>query len=341
MTWPYFSTIILSFDLIISKGNLMKNTSIFPPISSFEEYEKLKANIEIFEHAAKEIIHRHQLPVELSLTLFSDGTNIVFAHGNQRVIKIFPPFHYDQFKAELLVLKHIQEKLSVLTPIVECDGDISGWPYIVMTKIPGTLLEELWENMEFSNKLIIVRELGSLIQEVHLLPTEGLEEIDSHWSEFINKQITFCENKHQSDLPKPLAEQIPTYLESIKTSLMQMNKPVILTGEYTPMNILVNQVKGVWHITGMIDFGDSMLGMPEYDLLGPGVFLIQGDKHLLKEFLASYGYSHDRITSMLSHQLTALMLLHKYSNLNVQIRIKHWKSKVHSLENLENLVWGL
>lgn len=38
--------------------------------------------------------------------------------------------------------------------------------------------------------------------------------------------------------------------------------------------------------------------------------------------------------------LLALMLLHKYSNLNVQVRIKDWKSKVQNLKDLENLVWG-
>lgn len=106
-------------------------------------------------------------------------------------------------------------------------------------------------------------------------------------------------------------------------------------------HLLVNQTDGVWHIAGMFDFGDAMLGLPEYDLLGPGAFLIQGDKHLLKEFLQSYGYLHDQVTSMLSHQLMALCLLHRYSNFNVQIRIKDWKNKVHSLEDLEKLVWGL
>lgn len=107
------------------------------------------------------------------------------------------------------------------------------------------------------------------------------------------------------------------------------------------MNILVIQTEGVWHIAGLIDFGDSMLGLPEYDLLGPGVFLIQGNKYLLKEFLISYGYSDDKMTPALSHQLTALCLLHKYSNFNVQIRIKDWRSKVHNLEDLEKLIWGL
>jgi hygromycin-B 7''-O-kinase len=129
-------------------------------------------------------------------------------------------------------------------------------------------------------------------------------------------------------------------LDSIKDLLSIIKKPVILTGEYTPMNFLVNQEAGVWHIHGLIDFGDSMLGLPEYDLLGPGAFLIQGDKILLREFLLSYGYSSEEMTNALSRRLTALMLLHRYSRLNVQIRIKDWENRVKSLYDLENLVWG-
>jgi len=129
-------------------------------------------------------------------------------------------------------------------------------------------------------------------------------------------------------------------LDSIKDLLPAIKKPVILTGEYTPMNFLVKQEAGIWHIHGLIDFGDSMLGLPEYDLLGPGAFLIQGDKTLLREFLSSYGYSPEEMTTVLSRKLTALMLLHRYSRLNAQIRIESWESKVKSLDDLEKLVWG-
>ena len=83
-----------------------------------------------------------------------------------------------------------------------------------------------------------------------------------------------------------------------------------------------------------------MLGLPEYDLLGPGAFLIQGDKVLLREFLSSYGYSPEEMTTALSRKLTALMLLHRYSRLNVQIRIENWENKVKNLDDLESLVWG-
>jgi len=318
----------------------MNLQAILSSTRSFEDYEILKLNADLINAIAGEIIDRHRLP-EAPLKLFSEGTNIVFSYGPHTVIKIFPPFHLDQFKSELLVLKHLQGKLSVKTPEVKYEGEIFGWPYIVMSHLNDALLETLWDEMDHDNKIIILQELGALIREVHALPTSGLEDIDCHWKHFIHKQITDCREHHRSvGLPNTLVEKIPSYLAATKDSLVKMEKPVLLTGEYTPMNFLVKQTHGVWHIEGLIDFGDSMLGLPEYDLLGPGAFLIQGDKSLLREFLMSYGYAANALTPALSHQLMALMLLHKYSNLNVQVRIKDWKSKVQNLKDLEDLVWG-
>jgi hygromycin-B 7''-O-kinase len=307
-------------------------------IYSFEDYEKLKAHIE--EDLARVIIHKHQLP-QASLTLFSDGTNIVFSYGENKVIKIFPPFHQSQFASERLVLMHLDGKLSVKTPTLEHEGEVFGWPYLIIRKLEGTNLETLWEMMPHNNKVVILRELGQLIREVHALPTDGLEAIDCHWPQFLEKQIANCVEQHQTKgLSATLLQQLPAYLDSIKETLLKIEKPVILTGEYTPMNFLVQQIDEVWHISGLIDFGDAMLGLPEYDLLGPGAFLIQGDKQLLREFLTSYGYLPNEMTKMLSHQLMALMLLHQYSNLNIQLRIPNWKDKVNNLKELECLVWG-
>jgi len=318
----------------------MSETPTLPLIHSFEEYEKFKQQIAALEDAAKKIMHRYQLP-DLPLVLFSEGTNIVFAHGKHQVIKIFPPFHQKQYQSERLVLQQLQGKLSVKTPILQHHGEFSGWPYIVMSQLKGTLLETLWEGMEHANKAIILSELGALIKEVHALPIDGLEAIDSHWEQFIEKEIAHCVKHHQSNqLSEGLLQQIPDFLDSVKATLPKINRPVILTGEYTPMNFLVKQTDGIWHIDGLIDFGDAMLGLPEYDLLGPGAFLIQGDKELLKTFLTAYGYPKEKLTANLSRQLTALMLLHQYSNLNIQVRIEGWQNKVNTIEDLQDLVWG-
>ena len=319
---------------------LMNNATLNQTLSTihtFADYEKLKQNIEV--ELARAIIRKHQLP-EASLTLFSDGTNIVFSYGD-RVIKIFPPFHQSQFECEQLVLKHVDGKLSIKTPTLEYEGEIFGWSYLIISKLEGTLLETLWETMTHNNKEVLLRELGALIREVHALPTDGLEAIDCYWSQFLEKQRSKCIEHHRTKgLPTALLQQLPAYLDAIIEVLPEIKKPVILTGEYTPMNCLVKKVDGIWHISGLIDFGDAMLGLPEYDLLGPGAFLIQGDKQLLRTFLMAYGYVPHEMTSMLSHQLTALMLLHQYSNLNIQVRIPNWKNRVSSLKDLENLVWG-
>lgn len=310
-------------------------------ISSFEEFEQFKLTSNIFEDVIKKILVRHNLHPK-SLTPFSEGTNIVFSCDENWVIKLFPPFHQDQFESERLVLKALDSKLSIQTPSIHCEGEIVGWPYLIMTKLEGTLLETLWHTLNHQNKLVIMRELGLLIREVHALPTKGLETIDCHWRCFIENQIKHCiENHRTNKLSSNLLNEIPSYIEAVHDSLLKIEKPVLLTGEYTPMNFLVTHIDGLWHISGLIDFGDAMLGHYKYDLLGPGAFLIQGDKQLLKAFLSAYGISADEMSAELSHQLTALMLLHKYSNLDVQVRVADWKKKVSSLKALENLVWGL
>lgn len=311
-----------------------------PTVETFEEYESLKHNQAMFESAAKVITAHHQL-VEAPLSRL-EGTNVVFSFGSNRIIKIYPPFHLEQFTNEVLVMKHLAKKLSVETPEIEFEGNIDGWPYLITNQLDGVLLEGLWENLEDDNKIIIIRELGELIHEVHSLSVDGLETIDCHWLQFITKQINQCVAQHQAtQLPAFLLNQLPDYLNKTTASLPRLTQPVLLTGEYTPMNFLVKQQNNRWHIVGLIDFGDCMLGLPEYDLLGPGAFLIQGNKKLLREFLLAYGYTSENINILLSQQLTTLMLLHRYSNLKIQIRIPDWQNQVSNFKDIEKLVWGV
>lgn len=142
--------------------NTMNQSQEFlPQIESFEEYETFKTNIDALEAAAMKILLKHNLP-RLTLRLFSEGTNIVFEYGENQVIKIFPPFHSGQYHSEWLLLKHLDKKLSVNTPKLQYHGEYAGWPYIIMTKLDGTLLETLWADMDYDNKIIIIGELGTL-----------------------------------------------------------------------------------------------------------------------------------------------------------------------------------
>jgi hygromycin-B 7''-O-kinase len=186
-------------------------------IHTNEDYEKLKAQVE--NDLVKAVIHKHQLP-EATLSLFDEGTNIVFSYGDDKVIKIFPPFHQHQFDSDRLVLKHVEGKLSVETPSLLHEGTIFGWPYLIISKLEGRLLEGLWETLSHHNKQGILQELGALIREVHALPTAGLEALDCDWPQFIEKQKANCVANHRTKgLPTILVQQIPAYLDAVNRGI--------------------------------------------------------------------------------------------------------------------------
>ena len=203
------------------------NQPILPLFDSFEEYEASKLNHAVFEVAAQEIIKKHHLPADALSPL--EGTNTVFAYGKNRIIKIYPPFHQDQFKSDLLVMKQLENKVSVKTPTIEHHGVMDHWPYIIMDRLEGVTLEGLWEQLDHHNKKILIQELGRLIKEVHALPTTGLESIACDWPHFMDTQIKACFATHEATkLPAILLHDLPTYLESAKTRLPPFIKPVIL-----------------------------------------------------------------------------------------------------------------
>jgi hygromycin-B 7''-O-kinase len=90
-----------------------------------------------------------------------------------------------------------------------------------------------------------------------------------------------------------------------------------------------------------IDFGDSMIGLPEYDLLGPSVFLGNGDLDLIHALFHGYGYSDTNKIDFLQRKLLLLQILHRYSDFRSQLRIRAWEDRVRNFQELAELIWPL
>jgi hygromycin-B 7''-O-kinase len=110
----------------------------------------------------------------------------------------------------------------------------------------------------------------------------------------------------------------------------------LLTGEYTPFNLLVERRGDSWELSGMIDFGDAMVGYREYDLLGPSVFLGEGDPGLIGALLQGYGVADP---AALVRRLMVLQVLHRFSHPS-QLRVPGWE-RARSIEELERLIWPI
>jgi hygromycin-B 7''-O-kinase len=246
-----------------------------------------------------------------------DGTVLVALLGRELVLKLYPPFLRDHFAFEHAMLGHLQGRLSLPTPRLVDRADHAGWPYLVMTQLPGTPLDRVWHSLARAERCAVLRTIGRLAAEVHALPLGPMPALAPRWTDFLQGQRERCHGRQQrTGLPMHLLAQLPAFLQGP----VPAGPDVILTGEYTPFNLL-HQGRG---LSAMFDFGDGLVGPCEYDWLGPLCFLAAGDAAHIDAFFDGYhGRAFDR---GLREGLLRLLLLHRYSHLKAQIAVPGWQA---------------
>jgi hygromycin-B 7''-O-kinase len=229
----------------------------------------------------------------------------------------------------------------VVTPELLHVGEIDGWPYLVMTRLEGASLEDVWPRAA-AEQVQLLEQIGALIAQVHALDPDPIAAIGPRWDDFLAAQRAGCVARHsRRALPAPLLAELEAYLDRVTPGIPRVITPVILTGEYTPANLLVTRRADRWQLTGLIDFGDVWCGAADYDLLGPATFLAAGDPARLGALLAARGHAPGELVPALRDRLMALLLLHRHSDLDAQLRIPDWRGRAHSLDELAALVFPL
>lgn len=258
-----------------------------------------------------------------------EGTVLVALLGQDLVIKLYPPFLRDHFAFERAMLAHLHGRLSLPTPRLVDSAEHAGWPFLVMTQLPGTPLDRVWPSLQQAERCAVLRRLGQLAAEVHALPLGLMPTLAPRWADFLQGQRERCHQRQQrTGLPAHMLAQLASYLEGP----VPEGPDVILTGEYTPFNLL-HQDGG---LSAMFDFGDGLVGPREYDLLGPLCFLAAGDAQRIDAFLDGYhGGPFDRRQR---EPLLRLLLLHRYSHFKAQIAVPGWQA-APDFPTLAALIW--
>ena len=313
---------------------------MFPAISR-DEYPALRGDPRRWHDAIVAIAGRHGLGAAPVRPL--GGSNLVASIGGTRVVKLFPPFLRYQWDSERVALTLLHGRLApVDTPELLHVGELDGWPYLVMTRLEGTSLEDVWPGAAAAEQVQLLGQIGALIAQVHALDPGPLAAIGPRWDDFLVAQRAGCVARHaRLALPAPLLAELDAYLDRVTPAIPRAIVPVILTGEYTPANLLATRRGDRWQLTGLIDFGDVWCGAADYDLLGPATFLAAGDPVRLGALLAARGYSPGDLVPALRDRLMALLLLHRHSDLDAQLRIPDWRGRAHGLDELAALVFPL
>ncbi|NRF68274.1 phosphotransferase [Aquincola sp. S2] len=258
------------------------------------------------------------------------GTVLVGLVGQDLVVKLYPPFLRDHFEFEAAVLERLQGRLSVPTPQLVDRSEHDGWPFLVMTQLAGEPLDAAWPSLSEAARCRVLESIGRVAAEVHALAPDGLAALAPAWDHFVQRQRAGCLRRQQrTGLPAHLLAQLEPFVDGA----LPEGPPVILTGEYTPMNLLLQRRET--RLAGMFDFGDGLLGPARYDWLGPLCFLAAGQRERCDAFLAGYGAPAGRDWRL---PLLRLLLLHRYSNLPGQIAQPGWQA-APSFEALAELIW--
>lgn len=312
-----------------------------PIVKNIEAFQAWRGDPPQCLPAAIDIARSHGLP-HTDPQLFATGTNLVVALDERLILKVFPPLLRHQFVSERAALAQLRGQLSVPIPEIVLEGERDQWPYLVITRLQGVVGSQAWPMLPEDTRERVLGQIGETIAEVQRVPVGELSAVEPRWAAFISGQIAGCRARHERlGLPQKYLDGLDDLLCEAPALIPVDAPPVILTGEYIPENFLLSRESGSWRLAGLIDFGDVFTGWGEYDLLGPSVFMAAGMPRRVKSLFEGFGYSPEDVTPALTRRLAALMLLHRFSDLNRQICIDGWQQKAADLPGLERLLWPI
>lgn len=319
---------------------------IFP---SIQEYGKRFTDATYWQPYVREVCSRHLVEPCQQIRSGLAGTHPVFIVDERYVIKFFT--HYfggaESLAAEtdLYHLFSHNPPFSIPVPTLIAlgnlfsDGDEWPWPYLITNVIPGTGLVEVYEQVSYEDLLTLADSLGLFLRQLHTMNLSQSRVFKPTWDIFIenieDQRRTCVEQQLQwGTLPPHLIAQIESYLLPTNMLFEAHTVPHLLHCDLNADHVFgFLDERQRWHTTGIIDFGDALVGDWHYDLIALHMGLFHADKRLLRAFLDSYD-PEQQVRATFAHIAMSYQLLRRFNGLE---RIFRKNPELHTLKSLEEL----
>jgi hygromycin-B 7''-O-kinase len=241
---------------------------------------------------------------------FPGGSLPVYAVG-AAVLKLFPPVHLDEFPVEAGVLAAVEGRLPVPTPGVRAVGERDDWGYVLMDRLRGESLETAWNGLGAEGRDSIATQLGEALAALHAVPVPEIDDWwPEDWDDFVYTQRAMCVARHRGlGLAPEWLAKVEPFLDGVD---LPDGEPVLLHTEIMRQHLLVAPGDDGWRLTGLLDFEPAVRGAREYEFVGLGCSVAEGDARFLGRALRAYGYADP--DEAFRRRMMAWTLLHFYSN---------------------------
>lgn len=322
-----------------------------PPTSITEsEYAAIYRDSSLWLPAMRAICTRFGFD-HTQLEFAPPGSHVVFRCGRDRYIKLYYPRWARSYQTERRVLEHIEKTgpLSVEVPRILGRGDVEGWPFLVLSEVPGKPLNQVWASLTTAEHRQVSHEVGALIAELRSLPPcdltsepvhgpggtrntrqrptaeddprgqggvlepPGEQEPISVWPAFVRAQIQKSLSQMGSETADRSWVDAATALAArAEPHLLRQTGAVLLNADITDEHVMTAPGSDRRVVTGIIDFGDAMIGHPLYELAAPACSFAFGNRSLLLEMVRSAGLSGGIPGLTLAETFMATALIHEF-----------------------------
>jgi hygromycin-B 7''-O-kinase len=283
---------------------------MLPSVDTSKELEAMVSDEGVLRPAVLDLCNQLGL-VGLAVRRFDEGTLPVYAIGGDMVLKLYPRFEMVEAVREARVLDHLWGQLPLPTPrLLATDEYANGWRWILMSRLPGWSLAEVWQRLTAAEQDRIVTESAQVLAALHEMPSKPLSDIvgPKDWNVFLRRQRADVVNWHRGrGVTEPWLSRMPDFLDSVP--LPTSTETALLHTEFMREHLTID-MRGGRKLTGLFDFEPAMIGDPAYDFASVGIFVTRADQRQLRRFYEAYGrapYDPD--------QLMAYTLLHVFSDL--------------------------
>jgi aminoglycoside phosphotransferase (APT) family kinase protein len=217
--------------------------------------------------------------------------NAVFRINNQYILKIVGTDALWHFNIERAVLQTLSE--AIPAPRLIASGIIeNGSPFIIMSEIAGETLQNAWGELSPLELRQIAREIGAITAQLHRQPQDKLAAVEA---EFGGRNESFEEMKtdriaeikamdrfstrHKNELLEFLYGEARDFLDV---------PPAFTHADFSHDHIYLTREYNELRVSGLIDWGEAMLGPPEWDIAFHWFWTFSQDHDTMRECIDAY-----------------------------------------------------
>jgi len=321
-----------------------ESTGALSDLETVAEWSRVFRDLTIWRPLVEAVLRRHDLAscwarLEIEAGRLG-GTHAVFTVNDRLVVKLYAPFWPDDHQREAAVLGRLAKRGplagSVEVPRLLASGSLDArvpgsggreWPYAVTRYVPGVPLGEVWPGLGPDARRRVASQLGAALADLHRSGLDGLEallpaagrpagSLDAAarraWDLFVSdrRQAASETQRQWGALPDMLARDLDGFLRGLGPLPRPEWRPALLSCDVTADHVLVAGGTEAARVCGLIDFGDAMIGDPEYEFVVVYLSALQLDPAAFAAMLAAYGHEAD---VGLGARIMAYALLHKFS----------------------------